>query len=232
VSWPLSKCHARAVASCGLTCDVDHPVARLFNQHDSNHRRAGLPLAVFWLGASCPLDESQLSAAKRATAQQFSIRPHLARPGHTPPGDEYRQFTGQPVTLPVDERALMAGVVSAHCSTSPPGRHCRGLVSRGERAPSGATDVDRHFGQLVSDHPLVAASVHSPIRVCSVHIVNGSVYNYEGNEGTMYSAPSPYDEPTKPIDVQTLRARWVHQRNETQVIEPRKPNRVASIDQK
>ena len=110
--------------------------------HDFNHRRAGLPLAVFWLGASCPLDASQLSAAKRATAQQFSIRPHLARPGHTPPGEEYRQFTGQPVTLPVDERALMAGVVSAHCSTSPPARHCRRLVSRGERAPSGATDVD------------------------------------------------------------------------------------------
>ena len=153
-------------------------------------------------------------------------------PGTRVSGEEYREFTGQPLTLPVDERAPLAGVVSAHCSTSPPGRHCRGLVSRGERAPSGATDVDRHFGQLVSDHPLVAASVHSQIRVCSVHIVNGSVYNYEGNEGTMYSAPSPYDEPTKPIDVQTLRARWVHQRNETQVIEPRKPNRVASIDQK
>jgi hypothetical protein len=35
----------------------------------------------------------------------------------------------------------------------------------------------------------------------------------------MYSAPSPFDEPTKPIDVQTLRAWWVHQRNETEVIE-------------
>ena len=35
----------------------------------------------------------------------------------------------------------------------------------------------------------------------------------------MYSAPSPFDEPTKPIDVQTLRAWWVHQRNETQATE-------------
>ena len=45
----------------------------------------------------------------------------------------------------------------------------------------------------------------------------------------MYSAPSPYDEPTKPIDVQTLRAWWVHQRNETQVIELWKPERVTAI---
>jgi hypothetical protein len=30
-----------------------------------------LLLAVFWLGASCPLAASQLSAAKRLTAQQF-----------------------------------------------------------------------------------------------------------------------------------------------------------------
>jgi hypothetical protein len=46
--------------------------------------------------------------------------------------------------------------------------------------------------------------------------VNGYVYYQAGNRGTMYGAPSPYDEPTKPIDVQTLRAWWVHQRNETQ----------------
>jgi hypothetical protein len=49
--------------------------------------------------------------------------------------------------------------------------------------------------------------------------VNDIVYNQAGNGGTMYSAPSPFDEPTKPIDVQTLRAWWVHQRNETEVIE-------------
>ena len=30
------------------------------------------------------------------------------------------------------------------------------------------------------------------------------------NERTMYTAPSPYDEPTKPIDVQALRAWWLH----------------------
>jgi hypothetical protein len=43
----------------------------------------------------------------------------------------------------------------------------------------------------------------------------------------MYSAPSPYDEPTKPIDVQYLRAWWVHQHNEPQATEPRtrKPER-------
>jgi hypothetical protein len=45
--------------------------------------------------------------------------------------------------------------------------------------------------------------------------VNVIVYNQAGNEGTMYSAPSPFDEPTKPIDVQTLRAWWMHQRHET-----------------
>lgn len=66
---------------------------------------------------------------------------------------------------------------------------------------------------------LVAASVPSLTGVGSGHIVNGTVYNQAGNEGTMYSAPSPFDEPTKPIDVQTLRAWWVHQRNETEVIE-------------
>jgi hypothetical protein len=49
--------------------------------------------------------------------------------------------------------------------------------------------------------------------------VNVIVYNQPGNDGTMYSAPSAFDEPTKPIDVQTLRAWWVHQRNETEVIE-------------
>jgi hypothetical protein len=30
------------------------------------------------------------------------------------------------------------------------------------------------------------------------------------NERTRYTAPSPYDEPTKPIDVQALRAWWMH----------------------
>jgi len=48
-------------------------LARLFNRHGSNHGRASLPLAVFWLGTCCPLDASQLSAAKRATVQQFWI---------------------------------------------------------------------------------------------------------------------------------------------------------------
>jgi hypothetical protein len=49
--------------------------------------------------------------------------------------------------------------------------------------------------------------------------VNDIVYNQAGNDGAMYSAPSPFDEPTKPIDIQTLRAWWAHQRNETEVIE-------------
>ena len=47
-----------------------------------------LSLAVFWLGASCPLAASQLSAAKRATAQQFWIPAHLARSGHTARTDQ------------------------------------------------------------------------------------------------------------------------------------------------
>jgi hypothetical protein len=45
----------------------------------------------------------------------------------------------------------------------------------------------------------------------------------------MYSAPSPFDEPTTPIDVQTLRAWWARKRHEAQVIERRKPERVAFI---
>jgi hypothetical protein len=41
--------------------------------------------------------------------------------------------------------------------------------------------------------------------------VNEIVYNQAGIERTMYSAPSPYDnEPTKPIDVQALRAWSAH----------------------
>jgi hypothetical protein len=44
----------------------------------------------------------------------------------------------------------------------------------------------------------------------------------------MYSAPSPYDEPTKPIDVRTLRAWWVHhQRKETQAIGQWRPKRTS-----
>jgi len=60
-------------------------------------------------------------------------------------------------------------------------------------------------------------------------IVNMIVYNAAGNEGTMYTAPSPFDEPTKPIDAQTLRAWWARQRKETQVVERRQPERVAFI---
>jgi hypothetical protein len=45
----------------------------------------------------------------------------------------------------------------------------------------------------------------------------------------MYTAPSPFDEPTKPIDVQALRAWWARQHNETQSIVRRKPERVAFI---
>jgi hypothetical protein len=56
--------------------------------------------------------------------------------------------------------------------------------------------------------------------------VNGSVYNQAGNECTMYSAPSPYDEPTKPIDVQTLRAWWVHQRKASP---PRSADRIPPV---
>ena len=45
--------------------------------------------------------------------------------------------------------------------------------------------------------------------------MNVTVYNQVGNEGIVYTAPSPFDEPTKPIDVQTLRPWWMHQRHET-----------------
>jgi hypothetical protein len=52
--------------------------------------------------------------------------------------------------------------------------------------------------------------------------VNVSVYNPQ-NEGAMYTAPSPFDDPTTPIDAQTLRAWWERQRNPTQPIERREP---------
>jgi hypothetical protein len=42
----------------------------------------------------------------------------------------------------------------------------------------------------------------------------------------MYSAPSPFDEPTAPIDTQTLRLWWARQHRETHVIEQRKPWRT------
>jgi hypothetical protein len=48
----------------------------------------------------------------------------------------------------------------------------------------------------------------------------------------MYSAPSPFDEPTTPIDVQALRAWWARQRREAHVIERRDPRRVAFIRQR
>lgn len=45
----------------------------------------------------------------------------------------------------------------------------------------------------------------------------------------MYTAPSPFDEPTTPIDVQTLRAWWARQRPKTQAVERPKPERGAFI---
>lgn len=48
----------------------------------------------------------------------------------------------------------------------------------------------------------------------------------------MYSAPSPFDEPTTPIDAQALRAWWARQRHEKQVIKRRKPDRVAFTRQR
>jgi hypothetical protein len=61
--------------------------------------------------------------------------------------------------------------------------------------------------------------------------VNVSVYNLQ-NEGAMYTAPSPFDEPTAPIDVETLRAWWARQRRERQVVERRKPERIAFTRQR
>jgi hypothetical protein len=80
-------------------------------------------------------------------------------PGTRVSGEEYREFTGQPLTLPVDERAPLAGVVSAHCSTSPRGRHRRRLVShncgRTGRAPGArATRPARCYGR----HPTLRRS--------------------------------------------------------------------------
>ena len=48
----------------------------------------------------------------------------------------------------------------------------------------------------------------------------------------MYSAPSPFDEPTAPIDAQALRAWWARQQRGTRVIERRKPERVAFTRQR
>jgi hypothetical protein len=48
----------------------------------------------------------------------------------------------------------------------------------------------------------------------------------------MYSAPSPFDEPTTPIDAQALRAWWARQRHETQAVARRKPQRVAFTRQR
>jgi hypothetical protein len=56
--------------------------------------------------------------------------------------------------------------------------------------------------------------------------VNDSVYNTQ-NEGVMYTAPSPFDDPTAPIDVQTLRAWWARQRHDKHVAERRTPERFA-----
>ncbi|WP_158090362.1 hypothetical protein [Mycobacterium sp. IEC1808] len=61
--------------------------------------------------------------------------------------------------------------------------------------------------------------------------MNVSVYNMQ-NEGAMYTAPSPFDDPTAPIDVQTLRAWWERQRQESQVVKRRRPERVTFIRQR
>jgi hypothetical protein len=61
--------------------------------------------------------------------------------------------------------------------------------------------------------------------------VNESVYNSQ-NEGAMYTAPSPFDDPTTPLDAQALRAWWAHQRRDAQAIQRRKPERVAFIRQR
>jgi hypothetical protein len=74
LTWHLARRNVRAVVGGGRTYGADRSIALLFNQHDSNRRRTGLPPAVFWLDASCRFGASQLSAAKRATAHHFSIR--------------------------------------------------------------------------------------------------------------------------------------------------------------
>ncbi|HTY31905.1 hypothetical protein [Mycobacterium sp.] len=61
--------------------------------------------------------------------------------------------------------------------------------------------------------------------------MNEPVYNPQ-NEGAMYTAPSPFDDPTTPIDAQALRAWWARQRRETQAMQRRKPQRVAFIRQR
>lgn len=48
----------------------------------------------------------------------------------------------------------------------------------------------------------------------------------------MYSAPSPFDEPTAPIDTQALRAWWAHQRHDTQPFARHKPERIAFTRQR
>ena len=48
----------------------------------------------------------------------------------------------------------------------------------------------------------------------------------------MYTAPSPFDDPTAPIDVQALRAWWARQRHEEHAVERRAPERVAFARQR
>jgi hypothetical protein len=48
----------------------------------------------------------------------------------------------------------------------------------------------------------------------------------------MYTAPSPFDEPTAPIDAETLRTRWTRHRREAQVTEQNKPRRAGFIRQR
>ncbi|WP_156748484.1 hypothetical protein [Mycobacterium sp. E3198] len=61
--------------------------------------------------------------------------------------------------------------------------------------------------------------------------MNVLVYNPQ-NEGAMYTAPSPFDDPTTPIDAHALRAWWARQRREARPLQQRKPERVAFMRQR
>jgi hypothetical protein len=117
--------------------------------------------------------------------------------------------------------------LSASGRTAVLGRPAQQTGDRGRVGPVGMTGrilaLGWLRGHMVSRKFIFVASVPSPTGVSSRHIVNVCVYNKAGSKGPMYSAPSPYDEPTKPIDVQHLRAWWVHQRNEAQATDLYKP---------
>jgi hypothetical protein len=83
-------------------------------------------------------------------------------------------------------------------------------------------------------HPgiiLVDASVSYVVIVSSQLIANVPVYNLQ-NEGAMYTAPSPFDDPTAPIDVEALRAWWARQNRDKRVVERRRPERIAFTRQR